>query len=166
MNAKPEEIEILLACHGLASPVVHGSDCAAAATGGRVANLTIERTDDGPHLRITVGDYRCDAPAPRERQAALAVVADLRAQGSLPGDVSFEHMLAGLLLKAAKLFDDSGATKVEFASLHLHPSSYHIGDVTIVHDKPLHLTPRLEPDSHDRRASFDHRHGDSTTFPK
>ncbi len=166
MNAKKEEIEILLACHGLASPAVGGTGSAAAATGGRIADLTIERTAEGPQLGLAVDGGRSDAPLPHERQAALAIVADLRAKARLPDDASFEHMLADLLVKAAKLFEDSGATKLEFASLHLHPSSYHIGEVTLLHDKPLHLTPRLAGDSHDRRAIFDHRHGDSTKFPK
>lgn len=166
MEATREEIDILLACHGLSSPAVAGTDSAAAATGGRVADLQIERTGDGAQMHLQVGEGRCDAPAPRDRDAALAIAETLRADARLPHDASFEHMLADLFYKASKMFADSGATRLAFSPLHLHPASYHIGHVTLLHEKPLHLTPRLEHDSHDRHAVFDHRHGDSTKFPK
>lgn len=166
MNATKKDIEILLARHGIASPEVGGADVAAAAHGGRIGHLTIERAGAAAHLAIEVGGGRCEAPAPHDAAEAMAIVHRLREDARFPDDHSFEHMLADLLLKASELFEDSGATHLEFASLHLHPTAYHIGAVTLLLDKPLHLKPRLDHDSHDRRAIFDHRHGDSTEFPK
>jgi hypothetical protein len=66
----------------------------------------------------------------------------------LPHDPSFERMLAELLLRASKLFENAHATKLEFSFV-----TYHIGEVTLLTDKPLHAEAR-------------HRHGDSTTNPR
>ncbi len=166
MNATKQDIEILLARHGIASPQVGGADVAAAAHGGRIGHLTIERAGATAHLVFEVGSGRCEAPAPHDAAEAMAIVQRLREDARFPDERSFEHMLADLVRKATELFEDSGATRLEFASLHLHPTAYHIGEVTLLVDKPLHLKPRLDSDTHDRHAIFDHRHGDSTEFPK
>jgi hypothetical protein len=85
---------------------------------------------------------------------------------AISDDRGFEHMLADLLLKITKLFDQCGATRLELSPLRLHATSYHIEKAAPLHEKPLRITTRLEPDSHDRRAVFDHRHGDSIKNPK
>jgi hypothetical protein len=167
MKATKAEIERLLASHGIAPLLVSGSDSAKAAQGGRIAQLRIEQDEDRPSLlTIAIAGHSAQSPVPHDLGDARAVVASLRAQGALPSDSSFEHMLADLLLKASRLFEDSEASRLAFSRVHLHPSSYHVEEVELIHEKPLHTEARLAPDSHDRRAVFDHRHGDSTEFPK
>jgi hypothetical protein len=166
MRATDDEIARLLARYKIAPLAVRGSDSMKASRGGRMANLCIAREDGAERLILTVAGKRADGNLPHDLAGARAIVGTLRSEAALPDDPSFEEMLADLLVKAAKLFEETGATRFELSSLRLHPTSYHIGKVTLLHDKPLHVKARLEPDSHDRRAVFDHRHGDSTRFPK
>jgi len=166
MRATDNEIARLLARYGIAPLAVRGSDSMKAARRGRMANLLIAREENAEILTLTVGGKRTRSNRPHDLAEARAIVVALRSAAALPDDPSFEHMLADLLVKAAKLFEETGATRFELSSLRLHPTSYHIGKATLLHDKPLHIKARLEPDSHDRRAVFDHRHGDSTKNPK
>ncbi len=166
MEATKTEIDRLLERSGIAPLEIHGTDSSAAARGGREGNLCIVRSDGRDIAVLTVGNGRADGPVPHNLAEALAIVQMLRAKAAIPDDASFEHMLGDLLVKATKLFEESGATKFELGSLRLHPTSYHAGSATLIHDKPLHVGARLEPDSHDRRAVFDHRHGDSIKNPK
>jgi hypothetical protein len=105
-------------------------------------------------------------PWPSERSGQFVKNRSADVDRRLPRDASFHHMLAEPLLRASKLFEDARATKLEFSLLRLHPSTYHIGAVALLAGKPLHVEARLEPDSHDRRAVFHHRHGDSTINPR
>lgn len=166
MKATQKEIEELLASHKISPVEIAGTSSAQAAGGGRPASLSIVRREEGAVLSFTIGDVLAQSLPPRDISEARRIVSKLRAEARLPEDASFEHMLAELLVRISDMFEDSGATKLEFESLRLHPSSYHIGKVTLLHDKPLHLKARLEPDSHDRGAVFSHRHGDRTRFPK
>jgi hypothetical protein len=165
MKATRAQTKQLLQRYGIAVGL-GGSDSRKAARGGRVGRLSIERQDDIEMLTIVVGEHQLKSGAPRDVDDARRIVGLMRAQRTLSEDQSFERMLAHLLLKATKLFDECGATRLEFSPLHLHPTSYHIEKVILLHEKPLRITPRLEPDSHDRRAVFDHRHGDSIKNPK
>ncbi len=166
MKATLDQIERLLARHKIASTKVEGSDSAAATQGGWRADLTIRRRPPDDVLILTVGTAMLERSRPTDETSAGKIVEEVRIPARLPHDPSFERMLAELLLRASKLFEDAHATKLEFSFLRLHPSTYHIGEVTLLTDKPLHVEARLEPDSHDRRAVFDHRHGDSTTNPR
>ena len=166
MRATDDEVAELLARYEIRPLAVHGSDSMRAAQGGRISNLCIVRKNDGGTLTVMIGDKSATADLPRGLTGACRIVERLRSQAALPNDPSLEHMLADLLVKAARLFEETGATRFELSSLRLHPASYHIGKATLLHEKPLHVKERLEPDSHDRRAIFDHRHGDSTRFPK
>jgi hypothetical protein len=166
MKATKDEIETLLARHHIAPPETAGTSSKAAASGGRLASLSIERRDDSAIMSLAIGNALAEAPAPKTLEGARAIVAKVRTEASLGHDPSFEHMLAELLLRASEMFEESEATRLDFTPLHVHPTSYHIGEVTLFVEKPLHLRARLEPDSHDRRAVFDHRHGDSVKFPK
>jgi hypothetical protein len=167
MKATETEIERLLASHGIASLGTGGGDSAEAARGGRIAELRIERRDDTESiLTVTIGSHFVESRPPHDDAEAQSIIASLRSQGAIPDDASFEHMLADLLIKAAKMFEDCEATSLEFRPLHLHPASYHIGKATLIHGKALKTKARLQPDSHDRHAVFDHRHGDSTKFPR
>ena len=166
MKATNGEIEQLLARHGIAPLAMRGSDSMEAARGGRAASLCIAREGNAEILTVTVGGKRAGGNPPHGIAEARAIVEALRSEAALPNDRSFEHMLADLLVKAAKIFEETGATKFEMSSIRLHPTSYHIGEATLIHDKPLHVKARLESDSHDRHAVFNHRHGDSTKFPK
>jgi len=131
-----------------------------------VARLSIDRQDGEEMLELAVGEHDVKSRAPHSDEEARKIVGLLRAQHAIPDDHSFEHMLADLLLKITKLFDECGATRLELAPLHLHATSYYIEKALLLHEKPLRITARLEPDSHDRRAVFDHRHGDSIKNPK
>ncbi|MGC1380854.1 MAG: hypothetical protein WA814_07495 [Candidatus Baltobacteraceae bacterium] len=154
---------MLFARHGLAPIAPGGSDSAEAVQGGRAGSLAIVREGG---VRLTVAGATVTAPKPHDAGEARAIVDRLRAQGAIPKDASFERMLADVLLKAARVFDDADANSLELAPLHLHPTSYGIGQVTLMHERPLRIKPRLDPDSHDRHAVFNHRHGDSVRFPK
>lgn len=166
MKATLDQIERLLARHKIASTKVEGSDSAEAAQGGWQADLIIQRRPPHDVLILAVGNATFERSRPTDETSAGKIVEEIRIPARLPHDPSFEHMLAELLLRASKLFEDAHATKLEFSSLRLHRSTYHIGEVTLLTDKPLHVEARLEPDSHDRRAVFDHRHGDSTINPR
>lgn len=166
MKAAPEQVEELLARHRIASTRSDGTDSVAAAHGGRLAKLWIVRRGEDAILTLGIGNANFERVAPEDEASARDIVRDIRELARLPHDVSFEHMFAELLLRASKLFEDAQAQRLEFSSLRLHPNSYHIGEVTLLLDKPLHLRPRLEPHSHDRRAVFDHRHGDAIDNPR
>ena len=166
MKATAIEIARLLERNGIAPIAAEGTNAREAARGGREGNLCILHTGDRDLAVFTIGEHRAEGAPPHDFAEALPMIEQLRAEGGVPNDASFEHMLADLLVKATKLYEESGATKFELASLHLHPTSYHIGEATLIHDKPLHVTARLEPHSHDRRAVFDHRHGDALKNPK
>jgi hypothetical protein len=166
VKATVDQIERLLARHKIASTKVEGSDSAASAHGGWRADLTIQRRPPHDIVILDVGNATLERSRPTDETSARKIVAEIRIAARLPHDPSFEHMLAELLLRASNLFEDVHATTLEFSSLRLHSSTYHIGEVTLLTDKPPHVAARLEPDSHDRRAVFDHRHGDSTTNPR
>lgn len=166
MRATDDEIARLLARYEIAPVAVRGSDSMKAARGGRIANLCIDREDHAERLILTVGRKEVGGDPPHDLTEARAIVGELRSEAAIPDDPSFEHMLADLLVKAVKLFEETQATRFELSSLRLHPTSYHIGKATLLHDKPLRVKARLGPDSHDRRAVFDHRHGDSIKNPK
>lgn len=167
MKATQEEISELLERHGIAPVEPRGTDAAEAARGGWIAALSFVRSNGGaPLLTFEVDGVVAEALTPPDAQAARALVAKIRGEARLPHDASFERMLADLFLRAAKLFAESGGTRLDLESLHLHPTAYHIGKVTLELEKPLHLQKRLDPDSHDRHAVFTHRHGSSARFPK
>ena len=166
MKATDEQIRILLQRHGIAPLAVSGSDSAQAARGGRLGRLRLLRENGRTVLELTVGGVSTVAPPPGEPAEALAILRPLQSAHALPADESFARMLGDLLVKSAALFEDSAAVELDFSSLRLHPASYHIGSAELVTDKPLHLKARMEPDSHDRRAVFDHRHGDALKNPK
>jgi hypothetical protein len=166
MRATDDEIARLLMRYKIGPLTVRGSNSRKAAEGGRMADLCIFRENGAERLTVTVGGKRAGGDLPRGLTEARAIVAELRSEAALPNDPSFEHMLADLLVKSAKLFEESAATRFELSRVRLHPTSYYIGKATLLHQKPLHVKTRLEPDSHDRRAVFNHRHGDSTKFPK
>jgi len=166
MKATDVEVARLLESHGIDPVAIGGTDTLAASRGGRVGSIAVAPREIGDVMVVTVEGKSAEAAPPQTKAEALAMVTGLRTHGAIAGDASSEHMLADLLVKTAKLYHDTGASLLEFSDLHLHPTAYHIGAVTLLHDKPLHTKARLEPDSHDRRAVFDHRHGDSTKFPK
>lgn len=166
MKATDVEVARLLESHGIASVATGGNDTLEASRGGRVGSIAVAPRDTGDVMVVTVEGRSAEGAPPQTQADALAIVADLRNQGAIAGDTSSEHMLADLLVKTTKLYHDTGATLLEFNDLHLHPTAYHVGAVTLLHDKPLHTKARLESDSHDRWAAFDHRHGDSTKSPK
>ncbi len=164
-KATPAQIERLFRNYGIAVGAA-GSDSRKAAHGGRLARLSIDRQDGDDALVLAVGEHEVKTRAPHSDEEARKIVALLRAQHAISDDHSFEYMLADLLLRITKLFDECGATRLELSSLHLHATSYYIEKALLLHEKPLRITERLEPDSHDRRAVFDHRHGDSIKNPK
>jgi hypothetical protein len=166
MKATDAEIERLLARHGIAALGIRGGDSIEASRGGWAANLCITHSGGSDTLALTISGVRAEGHPPHDLADALSIVSTLRSQAAVPDDPSFEHMLADLLVKAAKVFEETEATKFELSSLRLHPTSYHIGKATLLHDKALHVKARLKPDTHDRHAVFSHRHGDSTEFPK
>jgi hypothetical protein len=166
MKATDKELARLLARYEIAPLAARGSDSMKASRGGRVADLLIAREEDAEMLTLTVGEKRTRSNLPHDLAEARAIVGTLRSEAALPNDPSFEHMLADLLMKAARLFEETGATRFELSSIRLHPTSYHVGKATLLHEKVLHVKARLKPDSHDRRAVFDHRHGDSIKNPK
>lgn len=166
MKATDVEVARLLESHGIAPVTTGGTDTLEASRGGRVGSIAVAPRDAGDVMLVTVEGKSAEGAPPQSQAEALEIVAELRSEGAIAGDASSEHMLADLLVKTAKLYRDTGATLLELSELHLHPTAYHIGAVKLLHDKPLHTKPRLEPDSHDRWAAFDHRHGDSTKFPK
>ncbi len=167
IKATNKELDRLFATHGLAPLEAEGSDSAQASRGGRIAAAFFERRSDlSAALTASVGDHRVQSDLPSDLEDARKIVASLKRQGAIPSDASFENMVADLLLRASALFDESGASSLELAPVHLHPSSYHIGGAVLLHDKPLHTKERLSHDAHDRHAVFNHRHGDSTEFPK
>jgi hypothetical protein len=165
MKATRPQIERLFRSYGIAVGGA-GSDSRKAAQGGRVARLSIHRRDGDEMLTLAIGEHQVNSAAPHNDEAARAIVSLLRAQHAISDDHSFEHMLADLLLKITRLFDECGATRLQLSPLRLHATSYHIDKAALLHEKPLRITTRLEPDSHDRRAVFDHRHGDSIKNPK
>jgi hypothetical protein len=148
MKATRPQIERLFRNYGIAVGAA-GSDSRKAAQGGRVARLSIHRQDGDEMLTLAVGGHEVKSQLPHSDEDARRVVALLLAQHAISDDHSFEHMLADLLLKITKLFDECGATRLELSPLHLHATSYHIEKAALLHEKPLRITRRLEPDSHD-----------------
>jgi hypothetical protein len=163
---KRREIDDLLARHGIAALTSSGTDSQASARGGVVATVDIVPNDAAPFMRVSIGGIAATGHCPLDHVRAAAIVRALRKSCHMPSDASFDHMLANLLVKLSGLYVDSGAKKMSISDLHLHPTSYHIGQLSIDRATRGHLIPRLDPDSHDRHAVFAHRHGDSTEFPK
>jgi hypothetical protein len=151
----------LLARHGIASPTEHSPG-----EGGRIAGVLVVKDGAGAILTATIGNVSASGTCPIEEADALQLVRSFRGRGLPAADPALERMFAHLLLKISALFFDCAAEVVEFDSVHLHQSAYQIGKVRISGAPPLHVKARLAHDTHDRHAIFDHRHGDSITFPK
>lgn len=166
MKASDAKVKQLLERYGLAPPAVGGSDSLAASHGGRVGLLRLLRNDAGARLEFTLGRTRVTAEPPHSVDEAEVIVGELRSKAALPNDPSFEHMVAGLLLKATTLFDDCAASCFELRSLHLHPTSYHIGGATLVHPKPIRVKAPLDGKSREVWSVFSVRHGGSMRPPR
>lgn len=166
MNATNAEIERLFAQYGIASLAPGGTSSRDAAQGGRIAQCSIARRGSLESLVVRIGEHEIERKPPADRDEALAIASDLRRKASFSEDAGFEHLVADLLVKATRLFRECEAARLELGDVHLHDSSYHIGKARLTTRKPLHVKARLQPDSHDRWAAFNHRHGDSTRFPK
>jgi hypothetical protein len=147
MKATDVEVARLLESHGIDPVAIGGNDTLLASRGGRVGSVVVAPRDSGDVMVVTVEGKSAQGVPPQTQAEALALVATLRGEGAIAGDTSSEHMLADLLVKTAKLYHDTDATLLEFRDLHLHPTAYHIGAVTLLHDKPLHTKARLESDS-------------------
>jgi hypothetical protein len=166
VKVSSHEIDILFERYGIAPVTPGGTDSAGASHGGREARLCLRDGAAGATLEFSVGGAAIETRAPHTDAEAVAIVQSLQTEKAVPRDASFEHMVAHLLVKATKLFEECGGTTFELSPVRLHPTSYHIENVQLVVARPLHVAPRLDPDSHDRRAVFDHRHGDSIVNPK
>lgn len=166
MKATDAQVGQLMERYGLAPPSIGGSDSLAASQGGYIGLLRLLRDDAGAKLEFTVGRTRVTATPPQRLDEAQRIVAELRSKAALPHDPSFEHMLAGLLLKATTLFDQCAASCFELRSLRLHPTSYHIGGATLVHSKPIHVKAPLDRKSRQVRSVFSVRHGESMRPPR
>ena len=165
MKINQVEVDRLLARHGIASGI-GGSGSKAAATGGRIATVTVTHHGDEDVLCLMINEIHSDERCPLDETRALALVKEFQAKHAVPNDESFEHMLAKLLVKISAVYEDSGAGLLVFEGIHLHPSAYYVGDVSMYSDHPEHTPARLDSDSHDRRAAFSHRHGERVGFPK
>jgi hypothetical protein len=160
------EINELLARHGIAQPLIQGTSSRAAAEGGRIASIHVWRHEEGAKLSLTLQGVRAEVACPLDETHALALVESFRDSKLLPGDKSFEHMLAHLLMKIAAMYAESGAATLTMERVHLHPASYSVGAVTLTREKRETVEHRLDPDSHDRHAVFSHRHGSDQKFPR
>ncbi|HYL27149.1 MAG TPA: hypothetical protein VEW74_04885 [Candidatus Nitrosotalea sp.] len=166
LKASKAEIDRLFERYGIAPIAIAGSDSRNAARRGWLAEISIGRSEGFERLSLSIGKASVEETPPQSIADARAIVAGLRARGVVPDDASFEHMLADLLAKLTKMFDECEAEELTLTSVRLHPTSYHIGGALLRLKKPLRTKARLEPDSHDRGAVFAHRHGDSTRFPR
>lgn len=166
MKATDAQVAQLLERYGLAPPAIGGSDSLAASKGGHIGLLRLFRDDAGAKLEFTLGRTRVTAEPPHNLDQAAIIVGDVRSKAAFAHDPSFEHMIAGLLLKATTLFDQCAASCLELRSLHLHPTSYHIGGATLVHSKPIRVKAPLDGKSRDVRSIFSVRHGASMRPPR
>ena len=165
MKLTRSELDELMARHGLAPLIPGGTDASEAARGGILATVDIA-PGEVALMRVGIEGVTATGRCPLDFVHASGIVEEFREGRLLPHDTSFQHMFAHLLMKLSELYVASGANMLSISELHLHPASYHIEDLAIDGAGPRRLARRLEPDSHDRRAVFSHRHGDSVKFPK
>ena len=166
MRASDAQLAQLLERYGLAPPAIGGSDSLAASRGGHIGLLRLLRDDAGAKLEFTLGRTRVTAEPPHSFEEAKQIVDQVRSEAALPHDSSFEHMVAGLLLKATTLFEECTASCFELRSLHLHPTSYHIGGATLIHPKPIRVKAPLDGKSREVRSVFSVRPGASMRPPR
>jgi hypothetical protein len=121
--------------------------------GLRPARLLLRRKNGNATLELTIDNVTAKAQTPLDIEGALAVLRPLQAALGVPGDVTFTRTAGDLLVKAAKLFEESMATKFELSSMRLRPTPNQIDGAALVADKPLHLKTRLKPLSLDRNAA-------------
>lgn len=159
------DIDRLLERHGIASTLAEGTDTQAAATGGRVATIAVSRSEERTVISLTIGEVRMEGPIPLDATQARSMVERLQSHQKLPAkDPSFDRMVIDLLLKISEMYAESGAHSLTFESVHLHPTSYHIGSVAMQCETPLHVKPRRESEGVDRRATFTQRHRTDQRF--
>jgi hypothetical protein len=161
------EIDELLARHRLSPTQASGSDSMAAARGGIIGSVDIGLADGRqPVMHVAIGRSSVAGRCPLERMHAQSLVAAFRRKGLLPEDPSFEHMVANLLERICQMYFDARLESLSIGELRLHPTAYHLGRIVAHRTSDFRAKPRLDPDSHDKRAVFAHRHGDDVRFPK
>jgi hypothetical protein len=162
-----EEIDELLARHRLHPNQTSGSASKAAAEGGVLASVYVGLADGKqPVMHLAVGRSSVASRCPLDHIHAQSLVAAFRRKGLLPEHPSFEHMLVNLLARISEMYFDGHLETLSIGELRLHQAAYHLGRIVAHRSSGFRLKPRLEPNSHDRRAVFTHRHGDDVRFPK
>src|SRR5579871_859487 len=131
MKANDTQLALLLDRYGLAPTAIGGSDSFTASQGGHIGLLRLLRNDAGAKLEFTLGRTRVAAEPTRTFDRAEKIAHEVISKAGLANDPSFEHMLAGLFVKATALFEECAASRFELRCLHLHPTSYHIGAATL-----------------------------------
>lgn len=158
------EIDELFKRHGIV-PVASDHE-GINSSGGIVTNIYIARGSEGPYMTVMINDITVIEPCPLDEAHARSLVERFRTHGMPAHDTRVEHMFANLLLKLSKLFTECEAVTVRCDLVHMHPTAYHIGKAHITLGAPLSQKDRLAKHSHDSKAVFAHRHGDSTEFPR
>lgn len=141
-------ISRILNRYDLASTDIHGSSTARAAHGGLLAIVDVARLADSSGLmRVQIGDRDMFAHCPVTQERADELVRRFQDENTVPQDFSFAAMFANLLTKISKLYVESGARTLSIRRLHLHPTSYHIDDISMEPKSVLYVKPRRIPNS-------------------
>ena len=149
VHATQRQVDELLARHD----IISSED---AANGGRIAEIFLERNDEGAEMSVSIGSTIASVLAPLEPEAAIAFVHGFRGIGLSANDPRVEHMLAHLLVKFSRMFFDTDAMRMECTDVHVHESGYYVGHVNLVTHAHLHVVPQPE---HDRHMPFEHHPG-------
>ena len=146
--ATDSDIRELLMRHGIAPLAVAGSGSAAASAGGTIATIRVAREGSQAHISVTIDDVRASRPCPLDLANAASLVQSFRGKVIPAHDESFDRMFEHLLMKISAMYVDTGAESLDFESVHLHQSAYHVGSVRLESIAHLNVKPRLEHDPH------------------
>jgi hypothetical protein len=149
----PQETDALLA-HFAINPV---SDQPA---GGLVCGIEgFQNAAKSKLLAIVIGTRRQIRECPVSESEAQSMVAELLEVRALPKDASFGNLVRHLIVVFSNMYVESGIDAFNFASVHLHATSYEVGKGQVWRTQPLHIRPRRKRNEPVFHSSFPHTPG-------
>jgi len=104
--------------------------------GGKVGTISVSLDSCDPVMVVSVEGARAASRCPVDALHAALMIEALRNQHALYDEDGFERMLGELFIAVSRMFLESGASRLAFESMRLHPASYHAGRVTMRYRTP------------------------------
>jgi hypothetical protein len=125
---------------------------------GSVFMIVGERDGSRRTIRLVSSEHMVERRCPLTQFEAESMIAELGSKHSFGSTRKAVKPLAQLLVKAAKMYEESPIETLVLA-VRLHDNTYVVVDALLRGERPTGIARRLEPRAHDRNSNAPHLSG-------